>query len=433
MDISKSKIILQILKEDEYMLKPSEITQINEKNSIINGVASTIVMSMSNNYFALFAIGVLGATNYQVGLISSLPQIVGMFAMVLGTVIMSNLQEKKMFTSYSIFFTRLFLVGMFFVVYLPAEYRAWTFVVLIGLMNLPGSFAMLSWQSFIGDLVSDSRRSSFFSERNRVLTIAGMVTTLLIGIGLQWFDKTNSFPYQVLFILAFVFGIIEVLYLNKHIEPKREKIAIEKKFNFGWDAYKHKPFIYFLLCGLFFNFAWQLAWPLFSIYNIKYAHMTGFWISIITVANQVGQIISYKWWGRMADKHSNAKMLGVTAIGMATAPFLTMLSTNMLYLTFVNLTSGLFVSGTVLLLFNQLLEVTKEKNRGSFIAQYNILLAIVGFIAPQFGVYLLAQTSIETAMNLSSVLRAVSGGVFLLFFYYMKKQHFSKSQVAMQR
>ncbi|WP_423406761.1 MFS transporter [Heyndrickxia sp. MSNUG] len=414
------------------MQSPSEITKWNEKNSIINGVASTIVMSMSNNYFALFAIGVLGATNYQVGLISSLPQIIGMFAMILGTAIMSRLQEKKKFTGQSIFFTRLFLIGMFFVIYLPVEYRAWMFVLLVGLMNLPGSFAMLSWQSFIGDLVSDSRRSGFFSERNRVLTIAGMITTLMIGIALKWFDKVNPLPYQILFLMAFAFGVVEVFYLNRHIEPQREVKTEKSKFNFGWDAYKYKPFIYFLICGLFFNFAWQLAWPLFNIYNIKVAHMTGFWISIITVANQIGQIISFKWWGRMADKHSNAKMLAFTAVGMATAPFLTILSTNMYYLTFVNFTSGLFVSGTVLLLFNQLLEVTREENRGSFIAQYNIMLAIIGFIAPQVGVYLLHLSSVETAMNIASGLRALSGGVFLFFFLYMKKQYFT-NKIAVQR
>jgi MFS family permease len=415
------------------MQSPSEITKWNEKNSIINGVASTIVMSMSNNYFALFAIGVLGATNYQVGLISSLPQIIGMFAMILGTAIMSRLPQKKKFTGRSILYTRLFLIGMFFVIYLPIEYRAWTFVILVGLMNLPGSFAMLSWQSFIGDLVSDSRRSGFFSERNRILTIAGMITTLLIGISLQWFDKVNPLPYQILFLLAFIFGVVEVFYLNRHIEPEKDLRVEKKKFNFGWEAYKYKPFIYFLICGLFFNFAWQLAWPLFNIYNIKVAHMTGFWISIITVANQIGQIISFKWWGRMADKHSNSKMLAITALGMATAPFLTILSTNMVYLTFVNFTSGLFVSGTVLLLFNQLLEVTKEENRSSFIAQYNILLAIIGFIAPQVGVYLLHLSSVETAMNIASVLRAVSGGVFLVFFLYMKKQYFPNSKIAVQR
>jgi MFS family permease len=422
------------LKEEEDMQSPSEQALRNEKNSILNGVASTIVTSMSNNYFALFAIGVLGATNYQVGLISSLPQIVGMFAMILGTAIMSRLQEKKRFTGLSILFTRFFLLAMFLVIYLPQEYRAWTFVILIGLMNLPGSFAMLSWQSFIGDLISDSRRSGFFSERNRILTIAGMFTTLMIGIGLQWFDKANPMPYQILFVLAFFFGVVEVFYLNKHIEPKKEVKKELKRVNFGWDAYKHKPFIYFLICGLFFNFAWQLAWPLFNIYNIKIAHMSGFWISIITVANQVGQIISFKWWGRMADKHSNAKMLAFTAAGMATAPFLTILSTNMYYLTFVNFTSGLFVSGTVLLLFNQLLEVTLEENRSSFIAQYNIILAIIGFVAPQVGVFLLQFSSINTAMNLAAGMRLVSGAVFLVFYYYMRKQqYFRGTLVSVQK
>ena len=105
----------------------------------------------------------------------------------------------------------------------------------------------------------------------------------------------------------------------------------------------------------------------------------------------------------------------------------------MYYLTFVNFTSGLFVSGTVLLLFNQLLEVTKQENRGSFIAQYNILLAIIGFIAPQVGVYLLQLSSIETAMNLAAVLRLISGAVFLLFYFYMKKWYFNSNKVAIER
>jgi MFS family permease len=404
------------------MQSHSDRNELNEKNSKFNGIASTLVLSMTNNYFALFAISVLGATNYQVGLISSLPQIVGMIAMVLGAIIMGRLEEKKRFTSNAILLTRLFLIGMFFVLYLPSEYRAWVFVLLVGLMNLPGAIANLSWQSFIGDLIPDSRRSGFFSERNRVLTIAGMIITLAIGIVLQTFEKSNPLPYQVLFVMAFGFGLVEVFFLNRHVEVKKER-AENKNFNFGWEAYQHKPFIYFLICGLFFNFAWQMVWPLFNIYNIKVAHATGFWISLFTVGNQLGQVISFKWWGRMADKHSSAKMLAVCAVGMAAAPSLNILSTNLVYLTLVNFGSGIFVAGTVLLLFNQLLEVTKEENRGSYISQYNILLAIVGFAAPQIGVLLLEQTSMNFAMNTASVLRAASGAVFIWFYYHVKKQN----------
>ncbi|PLR94179.1 MFS transporter [Bacillus sp. T33-2] len=412
------------------MQNSQEINQWNEKNSIVNGVASTVVLNMSNNYFALFAIGVLGATNYQVGLISSLPQIIGLAAIIICSVIMGRLNEKKRFTGYSILFTRLFLIGMFFVVFLPYEYRAWVFVLLVGFMNLPGSFANLSWQSFIGDLIPDNRRSGFFSERNKALTIAGMIATLAVGLCLQMFDKSNPVPYQMLFAVAFIFGLIEVYYLNRHIETKKELPAQKRKSTVNWSVYRYKPFLYFIICGLFFNFAWQMAWPLFSIYQIKFAHATGFWISIFTVANQVAQIVSFKWWGRMADKYSNAKMLAVCGVGMATAPVLTILSANMIYLTFVNLITGVFVSGTVLLLFNQLLEVTKEENRGSYIAQYNILLAFVGFVAPQFGVYLLEQTSMDTAMYISGSLRAVSGGVFMLFYFSIHKKRIFSRKVA---
>lgn len=398
----------------------------NEKFSILNGVASTIVASTSNNYFSLFAISVLGATNYQVGLISSLPQFIGMFAMIIGSFILSRLEEKKKFTALSILFTRLFVFSMVFIMFVPAEYRSWVFVLLIGLMNFPGSFMLLSWQSLIGDLIPDQRRNSFFSERNRILTIVGMITTFLMGVILQQFDKANPLPYQVLFFIAFVFGVVEVYYLFKHVEHKKEKPEKpkkEKRLQLKWDVFKDKRFVIFLICSLYFNFTWQMAWSLFNIYQIKYAFANGLWISLFTVANQVSQVISYKWWGKMADKHSNAKMLIFVSLGMASAPLLTVLSTNLYYLIVVNVFTGLFVSGTVLILFNQLLEVTKEENRSSYIANYNILLAIIGFVAPQFGVFLLEISNINIAMTTSTIFRASSVFVFIWLYISLKKKY----------
>ncbi|PUB10752.1 hypothetical protein C8K15_11615 [Paenisporosarcina sp. OV554] len=42
----------------------------NEKISIYNGMASTIAMNFSNNFFPIFAITILSASNYQVGLLA---------------------------------------------------------------------------------------------------------------------------------------------------------------------------------------------------------------------------------------------------------------------------------------------------------------------------------------------------------------------------
>jgi len=402
------------------MSQPHSLTKFNERLSIRNGIATTIILNISNNYFALFAISVLGATNYQVGLISSLPQFIGMFAMIVGSLIINSLVEKKKFTAFSFLIMRMFLLLMILIVYIPIEYRSWAFVLLVGLMNLPGSFANLSWQSFIGDIIPDERRSGFFSERNKIMTIIGMISTFTVGILLQQFDQSNALPFQLLFMIAFLFGIIEFRYLMMHKEQKKTVKKEKKKLNFGFYVFKHKPYVYFIICSLFFNFGWQMAWSLFNIYQIKYAGATALWISLFTVANQIAQVASYSWWGKMADKYSNAKMLILVAIGMGSAPFLTILSTNLVYLVIVNFSSGLFVSGTVLLLFNQLLEVTKEDNRTVCISNYNILLAFIAFIAPQFGVFLLEQTNINIAMTTATIFRSSSAILFFLLFIYMK-------------
>lgn len=413
------------------MTSTIKLNKLNEKYSIKNGIAGTIVLNVTNNYFSLFAISVLGASNYQVSLINSLPQFIGMFAMFICSIMMSRLEEKKKFTAYSIFFTRIFLLFMFLVVYIPDQYQSWVFVLLVGFMNFPGAFVNLSWQSFIGDLIPEDRRSGFFSDRNRILTIVGMVSTFFFGLLLQQYDKTSPHPYRILFLIAFLSGLIEIYYLMKHVEIKKGNGILQKKKQkvFNWNFLKDKPFVYFIICGLFFNFAWQMAWSLFSIYQIKDAHANGMWISIFAVTNQIAQIISFKWWGRMADKYSNARMLVFVSLGMATTPILTILSSNLLYLTIVNASSGLFVSGTVLILFNQLLEVTNDENRSSYIANYNVLLAIIGFIAPQFGVFLLEQMNMDIAMIISGILRASSAVFFIIFYVYLKKNKVKSKQV----
>jgi MFS family permease len=404
----------------------SEIIQTSKENerwSIKNGVYTTLILNISNNYFPLFAISVLGASNYEVGLISSLPQFIGMFAMVIGSIIMNRLQEKKMFTVYSFFLARLFLIAMALVVFIPDKMQSWVFILLVGFMNFPFSFANLSWQAFIADLIPEDRRNGFFSNRNRVMTFVGMISTFFIGFFLEMFDKSDPLPYQLLFLAAFICGIMEIFYLKKHEEAVKEKPAkSEKKELFGFAVFKHKPFLYFLICSLYFNFAWQMCWSLFSIFQIKYAGATGLWVSLFAVANSVGQVVSFKWWGRMADKYSHAKMLIFVSVGMGSAPFLTVLSTNLIYIVIVNVFAGLFVSGTVLLLFNQLLDSTEGQNRSQSISTYNILLALIAFAAPQFGVYLLEITNIYTAMYISSIMRAISGVFFFFFYVYLKRK-----------
>ena len=393
---------------------PIEIINKNKRYSIINGVYSTIANSYGG-FIALYAIHVLGANHQQVGLINSLPAITSLISVILGGLWFSQLTVKKKFCGLSILFTRSILLFFAMIPFLP-DYQAWVFVFLIGFMSIPGSLANLSWQSLIGDLVPESERGQFFSHRNRVLTIVGMIATAILGIVLNRFDAANPYPYQLLFVFAFLFGLLETLYLFKHVEspiqkPEVQQIKILTKVR---EMLKQKPFLFFLASSILFNFGWQMAWPLFNIYQIEYAHATAFWLSLFTVTNQLSQIITYRWWGRMSDQYGNSMMLFIASAGMATAPFLTILSTNLIYLTVINLWTGAFLAGTNLLLFNQLLKVTTDEERSSYITLYTVFIGFIGFIAPQAGVWLLGQIGMITTMNLSSIIRFLGGIAFLI-------------------
>ncbi|WP_113926557.1 MFS transporter [Bacillus sp. P14.5] len=390
----------------------------NEKLSIYNGVASTVSTNAVNGYIPLFAIGVLGASNTQMGLITSLPSIIGMLALIPGAMWLNRVKSKKKFAVASTLSTRLLFMLILFVPFLSPQYAPWALVALIALLNFPGALSGLSWQSMIGDLVPEDRRGGFFSSRNRWMTLTAMIVTFSTGLFLEQFNADSVFPYQILFIVGFGFAIMEVFYLFKHKEAPAENTAAEEdeaaqKKKFSLHVFKHKPYLSFIVCALLFNFGAQMGWSIFSIYQIREAHATALWFSMFSVTNQLSQIVSIKWWAKYADKYGNTMLLFVAAAGMATAPALMIVSTNLYYITFINLWIGIFVAGTNLLLFNQLLSSSPQKQLTTYIANYNFLLAIIGFLAPQFGVLLLNQFGMQSAMLLTSTVRMMGALAFL--------------------
>ena len=398
----------------------------NEKMSINHGMASAVAQNISNSYIPIFAMTILGATNYQVGLISSLPPLVTLLMTLPAAILLNRAAEQKKLVAFSVVAARFVFLLIAFVSYVPGSFGSWLLLVLIAVMSVPNTMANMGWQSFIGNIIEEHRRAQFFSDRNRLLTIVGLIVTLTIGIVMK--DMTaNRVAYQVLFMFTFVVGLVELYFLLKHDEPVRER-KFEKKSAMDWSIFKNDKYVMFLVVALVFNFGWQMAWGLFNIYNVRYAEATIFWISMFSVANMLAQIFSFSLWRKWSEKYSNMRIFVWVAFGMSTAPLLMVLSTNLYYLVFMSLISGLFVSGTVLILFNLLLENSPVEVRTYCITTYHVLLAVIAFTAPQVGIWLLETYSMEMAMYLSTAIRFLAAVGFLVLYIVRKKRDISLGQ-----
>ena len=394
----------------------------NEKVSIYHGMVSTIAVNLAGNFYPIFAIAILNATNYQVGMISSLPPLVALIMTIPAAIMLNRLEQQKKTVAISVLWARLMFLLIIGVVYLSTSYQAWAFLIIIAFMNIPGTISNIGWQTLISGMIKDERRGTFFSDRNRLLTVVGMISTLIIGIIMKR-QTNNAAAYQWLFFAAFLFGLLEVFFLMKHKEKSKSNVNLpQKNALMDWSIFKDHGYRWFLIAALCFNFTWQMPWGIFNIYNVKYAHATILWISIFSVGNQLVQIFTFPLWKKWADQKSNTLMLVWVALGMALAPFMTVLSTNLIYLTFTQMLSGFFVSGTTLLLFNLLLEQSPKETRTYCITTYNVLLSFIAFISPQIGIWLLDVTGIHTSMEINSLLRGMSAFVFFLMYVKYMKQ-----------
>ena len=118
----------------------------NEKISLFHGMASTMAVNLSNNYFAIFAIAILGATNYQVGLISSLPPLVALIMTVPAAVMLNRANEQKKLVAMSVLFARfMYLIIIGIVYFLPSSIQGWVFLAIIALMSVANTISNIGW------------------------------------------------------------------------------------------------------------------------------------------------------------------------------------------------------------------------------------------------------------------------------------------------
>ena len=392
--------------------------QLNERVSITNGSFAIIGINIVSNFAPLFVLSALHATAQDMALLNALPSLMAIISMWVGAVLVAKTASKKWFCIRSTAVGRMFyglLAVTPFVIHGPS--LALVIVILIALMNVPASFSALSWTSLIGDLIPAERRAAFFGKRNRVVTFIGMLATLVPGLILQRFPAADIPPYAALFSVSMLFSVLEVYYLVRHREhtdrrPDQTAPALYHPRLF-LSYLKRRPYMRFLLGSIVFNLGWQMAWPLFNIYQIQYAGATALWISAFTVANQLSQVLTFHFWSRFSERFGNTMMLAIACAGMALAPVLTILSRSLYYLTALNLVTGAFLGGIGLLLFNHLLEVAPESERTSYIAHYNIVIGLVGFVAPELGVLCLHWLRMDGGMIMSAAVRL--GGTVVFF------------------
>lgn len=357
------------------------------KDSIKEGSAFSTMDGITTTYTTPFALS-LGANNAEVGILNSVPNLFITISQIFAGKYIEKTGRKKVAVNLALMQRTIWLFAAFIPLIFFQE-RLWIFIVLIVLSQVILSFANTAWSSWMGNLVPEKIRGTYFGKRNTIQSIFSFSSTLIAGWILGF---TNSLiGFSIIFLLAFIFGLVSYYYLTKIPEASYKKIKIKRNINILESIKKFKAynnFYPFTFHMSLISFAASLASPFFTVYMLNVMKIGYEWYGIVIASEILTRVFMLRYWGKLSDKFGDRTIMCLCNILLVFYPFFFLFAKNSFQLILISIFSGIAWSGFDITTFNYLLDVTPPERRPTYISHYKIAVGSALFLGPLTGGYL---------------------------------------------
>lgn len=360
------------------------------------GILFSLIIMLAHNNNNLYA-SRLGASASDLGLIASLPPIVGILTLIPFAVITDRLHNKKpmvVLSAVTLGFLYI-LVGM--VAFLDSD-RIPFLIILLVLVNVPMSLYNSSWQAFFSDVAEPCDRNLIYTHRTRMSTAVGIAVPLIAGAILTAASGSGKIlVHQIYYWLAFPLALGQVFVLNKIRGGNAAEANHVRLSDLGASAatlFQSRRFLGFLGVALLVFCGWELDWSLYFIVQFKFLHLNEAQMSMMAVFGAGAQFLTMGLWSRLVQKKGVRFVFAIGASGLAVCGFVVFFALLMpdpyrmpFYYITQTLGSSTF-SALQLSMLQCLLEAIPLKNRAISISIYNTIILISNVIMPYLGIYI---------------------------------------------
>lgn len=399
--------------------------------SIKEGSFTTIRNSLGDSYITPFAIAV-NSSNFIIGLLSSISGLLGPISQWFSSRLIEKYRRKKIVVKTvlieSLMWIPLIILAFLFYKGIITSTIPLLLLIFFAIYTIIANIASPAWFSWIGDIVDENWRGKWFSKRNFILGIIGLIFTLLAAFFLDFFKKSNwvMLGFMILFFSAMLARLVSRYYFTKSYEPK---LKLEKSYYFSfWQFIKKAPtnnFGKFTIFRALFSFAVCIAGPFFNVYMLRNLNFSYVTFMMVVLSQTLFGLLMMKVWGRFADKYGNYQVMKLNIILISIFPALWLISNKPLFLIFIpQLIVGIGWAGFNLAASNFIFDSVTPQRRGLCISYYNLLNGIGIFLGAGLGAFLakyLTLSFIEPLLLIFLVSAFARAAVGLIVLPYVKE------------
>jgi hypothetical protein len=356
----------------------------------------------------------LGAPNWLVGMLSSLPALVIILTVLPTGAWVQRQRDLVKVSNYGRLIYRLVIATFGFLVYLPAGLAPFVMVVAEAVIAIPSAALDVAHSTVLGIAVSARRRPAMLSTRMAVHGITAAIVGYFAG---QWLDRA-PFPlnYQVLFLSALVAGLGSIaafarIRLGSAPAETRERprLSIPQILALvnATPAFKR-----YAIASFVFRMGLSLPMALFAIYRVRTLGASDAWIGILFTVERAVSVVMYMLLSRVLSQSRIRDRLWISCVMVFLYPLAMALAQTPEQLLLSSLVSGLFAPGMEIFITNTLFQVAPERNRPAFVAANSFLANLAAFGAPMLGTLFADLAGIRTALLIAAAVRVVGGLAF---------------------
>lgn len=365
-------------------------TEESLQHSVKDAAAYAVMMGIGETYLSAFAL-FLKASTPQIGLLASLPPLLGSFSQLLSAWLGRLTGQRK----------PIILVGA------GLQALAWLPIVVLPLLFPSAAVPLLivsviiyhcgahlaapQWASLMGDLVPIKRRGRFFARRTRVVSLVTFVSLATGGLILHAATEAGSTlaGFVSLFAIAMCARGVSTYHLARMHDDGGHVAALKLPLKQAWwRQLGQSNFVRFSLFYASMQFAVAIASPFFAVYMLRDLQFSYAQFMANTGMSVLAQFLTLTQWGRISDVFGNRRVLSVTGLMLPLMPLLWTVSSNMWYLLFVQMLSGLSWAGFTLGASNFLYDLVAREKRATYLAIHNVLSSTGLFCGAILGGYL---------------------------------------------
>jgi MFS family permease len=413
----------QLWRGIRFFESPDYLTRAQRKNfTRVQFDALGVGLAMAVNPFLAVFLTRLGATNVQVGLLSSIPGFAGLLlAFAMGQFLE---RQRNIVPWYSaargIRLSAFALTGILAFV-LPQEYAVLAILGLWLVISVPMAMLSVAFTVTMNAIAGERGRYALLSRRWSIIAIVSAAMTLVVGQMLQ----RIRFPlnYQLAFIIFGALGATISYSAARRYQlppsgpdptPATGDSFVEQVGSYVRLITEERSFVRMMGKRLVYIMGSRIVMPLFALYYVRELDATDASISLITTVQKALLLVGYFLWTRQREIRGSRFILLSTTFVMSLYPALT--AGNRWVSVMVGLAglAGVFQAGLKLVFFDELMKRIPEDKSATFVSVDKSMVNLLTIIGPIIGTALANYIGLSGALLVGASLRFIG---FLLFVF----------------